>query len=108
MPKVFIVSDSGHDFSQAEKYGELVILSVGKIGKYQVTGMFREFEELLSASSPDDYILVSGPIVFNAIACSMFSYLHGCLNLLIWGDDGYVHRRLVIERLKKKGEGDEN
>ena len=112
MSKVFIISDSGHDFSEAEKYGELVVLSKGTIGKYQITGMFRAFEEDLSASSPEDCILISGPIVLNAIACSMFAYLHGRLNLLVWrmideSKGKYIYRRLVLERLeKKKGEQD--
>jgi len=112
MPKIYVPNDSGHDFSKAEEYGELVVLTRGILGKYQITSMFRSMEEAIRDSSPDDYILMCGPSVMQAVICSMFAYLHGGLNLLLFktgsegdrGSDTYVFRRLNLGRLKREGE----
>lgn len=101
MRKVFIVNDSGHDFSAAEKFGELIVMSTGLLDKYNLTGMKRRFEPHILTSKPTDYILHTGPSVMSALACSMFTALHGRLNILLWkaeqdGRDCYVYRRIVF------------
>ena len=100
---VFIVNDSGHDFSSAEPFGKLVYLTKGLYDRYNVTGMYREFEPKLCGSSPEDFILHSGPGIMSAVACSIFSAKHSRLNLLIWrGEDNgkqrYVQRRLSFKK----------
>jgi len=99
MAKVFIVNDSGHDYSAAEKFGELVPLSTGTVNKYHLTKMLRTFEPLMKDSSPDDYILQSGPSVMNCIACAYFASVHGQLNLLIFRLEGNGKQRYVVRRL---------
>ena len=99
--KVFIVNDSGHDFSLAKKYGELIIMSKGSIDRYNITGMNRVFGPHLSGSGPDDFILHPGPGVMSAVACSMFAAKHRRLNILLWraeedGNDRYIHRKVVF------------
>jgi hypothetical protein len=83
LSKVFIPNDSGHDFSDAEPFGELVVMSKGMIDKFQVTQMLRVFNSHLKNSKPDDWILQAGPTVMCSIACAAFTALHGQLNLLI-------------------------
>ena len=99
-PKIYVISDSGHDLSPAIKYGELVIMSKGYVDKYNTSQMVRTFAPYMVESKPNDFILISGPTVMSSIACSMFSAKHGKLNLLLWraeqdGNDRYLHRRLV-------------
>lgn len=104
--KVYIVNDSGHDFSYASKYGTLTIITEGQINKFHITEMYRQMCTFLMSSSPDDFILCSGPNIMNAIACSIFASLHGRLNLLIWraGDerDCYVLRHIKLPRKEEK------
>jgi hypothetical protein len=102
MRKVLIVNDSGHDFSLAEKYGQLTIMSKGLIDRYNITGMKRAFDQHIEASGPEDFILHTGPGVMSAVACSMFASKHGRLNILLWraeedGNDRYVHRKVVFK-----------
>lgn len=101
MKKVFVINDSGHDFSQAKKYGELVIVTSGTINKYQPTYMFREFSSFIESSDKDDYILVCGPTVMNIVFAGMFASKHGRINLLLWlidgkGENKYVSRTLIL------------
>lgn len=108
MAKVFITNDSGHDYSAAQQFGELITLSTGTVNKFHVTKMLRQFEPLLRDSSPDDYILQSGPAVMNCIACAYFAALHGRLNLLIFRLEGNGKQRYVVRRLSfRKGENGE-
>ena len=81
---VYVVNDSGHDFSAATKFGRLVFLSRGVLSKFNLTAMKRLFDEHLQQSGPEDFILHSGPSVMNALACSIFVALHGRLNLLLF------------------------
>ena len=103
MPNVYVVNDSGHDFSAAEPYGDLIALSEGELDKYNVTGMKRIFDKKLQSSSPSDWLLHTGPGIMSAIACSIFAAMHGRLNLLIWraeanGTDRYVSRKVVFKK----------
>ena len=104
---VFIVNDSGHDFSGAEEFGELVYMTTGLVDKYHVTKMKRLFDRHIQASHPRDFILHTGPGVMSAIACSMFAARHGRLNLLLWraesnGTDRYIYRKLVFSQREEK------
>ena len=106
LKKVFVVNDSGHDFEQAKVYGELTALSNGLVDRFNVMAMLRAFEPVLENSSPEDYILHTGPGVMSAIACSVFAAKHGRLNLLLWraerdGNDRYVHRKLLFKKGKR-------
>ena len=99
MKKVLIVNDSGHDYSAAERFGELVILSTGNIAKFDVTRMHRTFAPELDQSSPDDFILQSGPSVMNCVACAYFAALHNRLNLLLFRLEGNGSNRYVVRKL---------
>ena len=107
MSKVFIVSDSGHDFSDAKRFGELVVMSQGRVNKYQITGMRRLFAPFIDASSPNDYIVQSGPSIMNAVACAMFAARHKCLNLLLFygtaTDYSYLQRRIRFDHTEREG-----
>ena len=99
---VYVINDSGHDFTAAEEYGLIEVMTQGTIDKFNLTSMHRVFEPFLAESKPGDYLVQSGPAVMAAVACSMFAAKHGCLNLLLWKadrekGDHYVLRKLVFK-----------
>jgi hypothetical protein len=103
MTKVYIVNKGCHDHSDAKRFGELTYLSDTALNRYATSNMFREFMPKLKKSSPDDYILLTGLSVMGAVACSIFAFLHGRINLLLYkstrkeGEKGrYVERTIVI------------
>lgn len=96
MPKVYIINKSAHNFSHAKKYGQAVYLSEGLMNRYATTNIHRQFEDFLSNSKPEDYIVLCSLNVMNAIACSIFAKKHGTLNLLLYKKGSYVERNLVI------------
>ena len=94
--KVFVVNKGAHDYTDALHYGTLVYCTEGLVGKYSTSQMVREFEQAFANSSPDDYILLTSLTTLCSIACSVFAVKHGKLNLLIFKEDKYVVRRVVI------------
>lgn len=95
MKKVYIVNRGHHDFSAAERYGELVFLSEGPMPRYQINNIARQFSEVLQHSSPDDYILPCSLSSMNIVACALFAARHMRLNLLLYKNRRYVERSIV-------------
>lgn len=97
--KVYIPNNSGHDFSKAEEYGELVYITSGLIDKYGVNKMFRQASDKMADSSRGDYIMITGLPVLNSIVTSVFTSKHNCLNLLIYDikTEEYVPRNIILE-----------
>jgi hypothetical protein len=98
VPIVYIVNESGHDFSDAERFGRLVTMTFGSVDKLKVTEMFRLFSDAMEFSTPKDYLLQSGPGIINMIAAGFFASKHGLLNLLIWDEGRYIKRTLVFRK----------
>uniref|UniRef100_A0A6M3IIX9 Uncharacterized protein n=1 Tax=viral metagenome TaxID=1070528 RepID=A0A6M3IIX9_9ZZZZ len=96
MAKVFVVNKSAHNFSAAEKFGEIIFLSEGPMNRYSTNNMHRAFKEILKDSFKEDYIVPCSLNVMNAIACAIFARMHGSLNLLLFKDGIYIERNLVI------------
>lgn len=94
---VYIVNRSAHDFSEAENYGKIIFLSSGSVNRYQTNHMARIFEEAMTDSTKDDFIVLCSLNVMNAIACSIFARKHGGLNLLLYKQGkGYIERNLIF------------
>ena len=100
MPTVYVVNKGGHDFKAAERYGDIKYLSVGTVSPFAVDKMYREFAQRLKYSKEDDYILITGLSIMSSIACSCFSHKHnGRLNLLLFRNDKYITRTVMLGRL---------
>ena len=101
MPNVFIINDGGHDYEQAKSFGDLVVMTKGRISRFHLTQMARTFEQFLSTSKSTDYLLFGGPALMAAVACSVFAAKHKRLNLLIWMPDDetggiYICRKTIL------------
>lgn len=96
MPNVYVINDSGHDYSGAGKFGKLVVISRGRVNKLHLTEMYRDFYDFLKDSTKRDFIVQSGPTIMCMVAVAMFAAMHGRINLLIWSElrQSYVVRRL--------------
>ena len=94
MPNVYVLNKAAHDFSDAERFGELVYCTQGSIDKMDLQQMYREMSEALLDSQPDDYILLTSLASLCSIACSIFSLMHGRLNLLIFHNGAYYNRSI--------------
>jgi hypothetical protein len=96
MTNVFVVNKSSHDFSAANKYGNVIFLSEGPLNRYATNNMFRMFKEGMECSKAEDYIVPCSLNVMNSIACAIFAHKHGTLNLLLFKDGNYIERNHVL------------
>ena len=96
MKNVYIVNKSSHNFSAADKFGRPIFLSQGPMNRYGTNNMYRQFKELMKDSGPDDYIVPCSLNVMNAIACALFAFKHGTLNLLLFKEGEYIERNHVL------------
>jgi hypothetical protein len=100
MSKVYVVNRSSHDFKEARRYGELLYLSDGPMNRYSTNSMMRCFGEVMKNSLPEDYIVLCSLNVMNSIACALFAFKHGTLNLLLFKDGNYIERNHVFNERK--------
>jgi len=82
MKKVYVPCKGPHDYSPAEEFGEVIFLLEGTINRYNVSSIVRTFTEGTEDASSDDYILISGLPLFNAILCGVLGRKFGSLNIL--------------------------
>lgn len=100
MTKVFIPNKGGHDYSDAERFGELVFLTEGTVRKEAVNEHYRRMIEMgIGNSEPGDYLVVCSLSVLTAIAASILSRMHGKVNFLLFDGRRYVQRTVAVDNL---------
>ena len=104
MPKVYIINRAPHDYSDAERFGEPVFLSEGKMNRFATNSIYRQFYEFLRESSPEDYILITSLNTMNIVACCIMTELHHQINILIHNSkEGiYVSRSITFKQKDNK------
>lgn len=108
-PTVFVIAKSGHDFSAAERFGDLVFLTEGPMKRYAITHIQRVMWEVLKDSRPADYILCTSLVQMNIVAAAIMVHLHGRVNILIHhykdGESEYIPRCVGFTGFAPAGTG---
>ena len=99
---VWIPNDSTHDFSSAERYGNLVYLTRGRVNRFSTSKLYREFVHLMKESTEHDYLVLTGLTMLNVLAASILAIKHKRINLLIFKSVGV--KGGYLERTIKFGE----
>ena len=96
--KVFVANRSGvHNYSAAEEFGDIIFVTEGRINRLNTTAMVIAFQEALANSSPEDFILTTGPSVLNCVGCAVFAHMHGRINLLLYKNLEYKPREIMLD-----------
>jgi|SRR3972149_8312371 len=86
MKRVWVVNERFHQYSSAERYGELQPLTQGKVNIFRIDNLVVALTgKLDKLASKDDYILVSGYALINALAVHYFLTRFGFARTLVWG-----------------------
>lgn len=93
---VYITNKSAHDFSKAKRFGQLRYVTKGRIDRYNINDMHRQALDTLKNSAPEDYIVPCSLSTLNTIVCCTFVHLHGRLNLLLFKNNDYLERNIVL------------
>lgn len=96
---VYVLNRGAHDYSDATRFGEIVYCTDGSMDRYDLNQMYRELNEAMYASHPDDFILLTSLTSLCSVACAIFATKHKRLNLLIHKDTGYIVRSIVLNNV---------
>lgn len=103
-PRVYIVNFAGHDFSDAQRWGEIKKIVDGYVRLDHPDRILYEIAEVLTHSESKDWLLPSGLLLVNILAALAFYEKHGCARLLVYdrkrarneGEPDY--REIIITR----------
>lgn len=96
MRKVFILTDGGHNYADAERFGVINFCHVTVRNKDDIAQMYRELRECLYDSCFDDLLLISSLTSLCCVASAILVEIHGRVNFLLFHDGKYVERNLVL------------
>ncbi len=97
--KVFIVTDGGHDYSDAERFGKIVFCTESVIRRDDVAQMYRELSSCLAQASKDDYLLVSSLTSMCMVAAGFLADAFGQLHLLVYHDNKYIVKDVYFSEM---------
>ena len=84
MSKVYVVNSAGHDFSKAERYGELVPVVKGHVNVFRPDRSLFTITEGLLDFNADDYLLLSGNTFGNVVAALFLGRRLPKIKLLVY------------------------
>jgi hypothetical protein len=82
--KVYVTNFAGHDYQHAERYGELVWITKGYVSFQSLDRVKYSIIEKIKDSSAEDWLLLSGTIIINVIAATVWLAIHGQVKLLVF------------------------
>lgn len=101
-PLVFVPNKAGHDFSEAEKYGELVFLTQGTINPYKANSIYRRCVDVMNHAHIEDYLLISSLNIITSIASGVLAHRFGMINYLLFCNDRYLVRTVDFASLAEQ------
>lgn len=84
MSTVYVVNFAGHDHREAEKYGDLKIITTGYISLGSLDRVLFEVVNAVKDSEETDWLLPSGLLIINVIASAVWLRKHDKIQMLIW------------------------
>jgi len=110
MPTVYIPNKSAHDFSPAEKYGELLYITVGSIDRFKVNTLYRIFAEAMEDASADDFIMVSSLPIMVAIPSMIMARRFGIVHFLMFNPNNntYMERTVDVDSMLLDNDNDDD
>ncbi len=104
-PIVYVTKKLGHDFSDAEKFGDLLVVFPSDRSPFQLRAASDDVDRFLESYPPQegDFILTSGPATLNMVLSEALLERIGRLNILIFHarDRIYIERELVSAKQRK-------
>lgn len=94
--KVYILSNGGHDYTDAARFGELVFLNIPSHLKWDIAALYDELSEKLEDAKVDDLLVVSHLTSHCCVATALLIEWFGRVNFLIYRKDKYEEKKLVV------------
>lgn len=96
--RVYIANYAGHDHKEAKKYGEFKVITTGYVDFSAIDRLKFQIIRAIKDSRPDDWLLLSGANITNALAASLWIIKHGVVKILNFDRQSRVHREIILRR----------
>lgn len=100
MANVYISNfNEGHDYTSAEKYGELLHLTEGTVNLFAVDRLTAQLRhDLAGFDHAQDFLLVSGHLHIAVVAAAILGATHPCFQVLLFNARSrrYLARTLTL------------
>ncbi len=103
--KVYVANfQADRDFTQAEKFGEVVFITQGYLDLKKLDKFRLAFEEFLERADASDYIILTGPSVIKALVIVIWYAKFGYVNILSWNkrENIYIHNVVGLDNGTKQ------
>ena len=99
-PTVWILSDSYHDFSKAQKYGDIKFITNGNESPYKIGSYWRTIRTtIMNKAKREDYVVLSGIIHLNCLVTMVMWEKFSQINFLLYhpASQDYIARTVKGE-----------
>lgn len=103
VPVVWLVNQAGHDFGDASRFGRIIPITTENVNPFNIDRMMVNVALRLRNADAEDFLVIAGTPILNAIVVAMWLARFGKVNLLLWGrkERKYEHRVLDEPNLKR-------
>ena len=102
--RVWLVNrNEGHDYRNAKEFGEIIPLSEGMVSPLATDRFLERVKDRLDQVGPEDYVLLSGHLLLNAVVCGYLARRNGWLRVLTFLSKQriYVPRFIELRHLEE-------
>lgn len=97
-PRVYILVNSGHDYADAERFGQLNFLDVPVEAKGDINQIYAFLRQAMWDATPQDYLMIgSGTAAMGCVATAIMTEWFGRVNFLLFRFNKYEEHKLVLE-----------
>ena len=88
-----------HDYSAAQKFGDLIFLTEGTINKFALDVFYRTAAEAMYDAEASDYVVITSLNSICSICSAIMARRFGRVNFLLFRRDRYVERQIHVDSL---------
>jgi hypothetical protein len=96
-PTVWVSNFSGHNYSDAERFGPIRFITEGYVSLRYLDRVFDEVVKGSADTHKDDYFLLSGMNLINVLAVLVWYNKHKKIKLLIWDKKEKTYRLFELD-----------
>src|SRR5574337_1237473 len=97
--KVYILSNGGHDYTDATRFGELVYLNIPSHLKWDTSALYDELVEKMEDAEPEVLLVISHLTSHCCVATALLVEGFGRVNFLIYRKDKYEEKKLILNNM---------
>ncbi len=96
-PIVWLANEGGHDYRTAEKFGRIMPITTGSINPFSPDRLMVLISHRLQVASADDFLVISGSPLLNALIVAMWLRRFDHLNLLLWSHRDSEYKLVTVQ-----------